>query len=35
MKNRIVEIEGRFYLMEFSNNTFIEVSDYKQSKNLF
>ena len=32
MKNRIVEIEGRFYLMEFSNNTFIEVSDYKQSK---
>ena len=32
VKNRIVEVDGKFYLMDFSNKSFIEVSDYKSPK---
>lgn len=29
IRNKIVEIEGKFYAMNFSDNSFVEVSDYK------
>ena len=32
MKNKIIEVDGKFYLMDFSNKSFIEVSDYKSPK---
>ena len=30
MKNKIVDIEGKKFLMNFSDNSFLEVADYNE-----
>ena len=32
MKDKIVDIEGKKFLMNFSDNSFLEVADYNEPK---